>query len=71
MSHEKWLLEIYRLEDASSSLISTHELIVLHRPGLRSSRMPEMRFTVREPAHATAADRTTLLDLRAQGLTSA
>ena len=67
MSHEKWLLEIYRVEDASSSLISPHEFNSLALLRITVVENAEMRFTVRQPAHATAADRITLLDLRAQG----
>jgi hypothetical protein len=67
MSHEKWLLEIYRVEDASSSLISTHEFNSLASLRITIVENAGMRFIVREPARATAADRLTLLDLRAQG----
>lgn len=67
MSREKWLLEIYRVGDALSSLISTHEFNSLASLRVAIVENRGMTFIVRQPTHATAADRITLLDLRAQG----
>jgi hypothetical protein len=64
MSREKWVLEIYRPQTGANVSISTHEF-----QSLASLRIAIVgrAFIVREPTHVTAADRTTLLDLRAQG----
>jgi hypothetical protein len=66
MSREKWLLKIYRAADASTSLISTHEFNGLASLRIAIVENRGMTFIVRQPTHATAADRITLLDLRAQ-----
>ena len=65
MNREKWLLEIYRIGDASPSL--THEFNSLTSLRIAIVENRGMKFVVREPTHATASDRSTLLDLRAQG----
>jgi hypothetical protein len=67
MSREKWSLEIYRVGDTSSSLISAHKFNSLASLRIAIVENRGMTFIVREPTHATAADRITLLDLRAQG----
>jgi hypothetical protein len=63
MTPEKWVLEIYR----GHSLISRLEFDSI--PALRTAVVENRgrMFIVRAPTHATAADRITLLDLRAQG----
>jgi hypothetical protein len=65
MTRDKWILEIYR--PASKSPMATHEFNSL--ASLRIAIVENLgnAFVVRAPEHATAADRTTLLDLRAQG----
>jgi hypothetical protein len=63
MTPEKWVLEIY----LGHSLISRLEFDNI--PALRTAVVENrgQMFIVKAPAHATAADRITLLDLRAQG----
>ena len=63
----KWVLEIYRRAGDPSSLSATHEFNSLASVRIAIVENRGMKFVVREPAHTTAADRTTLLDLRAQG----
>jgi hypothetical protein len=67
MMHDKWVLDIYRRAGDQGSLIATHEFNSLASLRITVVENRGMAFLVREPAHATAADRTTLLDLRAQG----
>jgi hypothetical protein len=66
MSHDKWILDIYR-EGDSNAPIASHEFNSLASLRIAIVENRGMTFIVREPPHATAADRTTLLDLRAQG----
>jgi hypothetical protein len=67
MSHDKWRLEIYRRQGTLSSLISTHEFNSVASLRIAIVENGGMMFLVREPSDATTADRSTLLDLRAQG----
>ena len=65
MRSDKWVLEMYRA-NAGGDLITTAEF---ETSMLRSAiaETHDKKFIVRLPAYATAADRITLLDLRAQG----
>ena len=67
MSREKWVLEIYRPQTGANVSISTHEFQSLASLRIAIVETRGRAFIVREPTHVTAADRTTLLDLRAQG----
>lgn len=67
MIADKWTLEIYRLASDPASLIATHEFNSLSSLRITIVENRGMSFVVREPPHAAATDRTTLLDLRAQG----
>lgn len=67
MIADKWTLEIYRLASDPRSLLATHEFNSLASLRITIVENPGKKFVVGLPAHATAADRNTLLDLRAQG----
>jgi hypothetical protein len=66
MNADKWTLEIYRRSDPGS-LIETHEFNSLASLRITIVENRGMVFVIREPVYATATDRKTLLDLRAQG----
>jgi len=68
MSGNKWILEVYPVRRASED----HPVITLEFENLPQLRIaltniPNHKYIVEMPAGATAADRVTLLDLRAQG----
>jgi len=67
MSSEKWRLEIYNPDEASNSPVATCEFNSLASLRITIVENPGRKFVVELPAHATAADRNTLLDLRSQG----
>ena len=67
MSSEKWTLEIYQPEEAANSPAATCEFNSLASLRITIVENRGMTFVVKAPAHVTAEDRTTLLDLRAQG----
>ncbi len=67
MIADRWTLEIYRHAGDPSSLIATHEFNSLASLRITIVENRGMAFVIREPAHSTAMDRKTLLDLRAQG----
>ena len=67
MSSDMWVLEIYRSASDPGSLIETHEFNSLASLRIAIVENRGMIFVVREPIHATAADRATLIDLRTQG----
>lgn len=67
MSRDKWKLEIYRRQGTLNALVSTHEFNSVASLRIAIVENGGMTFIVREPSDATTADRTTLLDLRAQG----
>jgi hypothetical protein len=68
MSGNKWILEVYLVRKASAD----HPVITLEFENLPQLRIaltniPNHKYVVEMPTSATAADRITLLDLRAQG----
>ncbi len=67
MIADRWTLEIHRGAGEPGSLIATHEFNSLASLRITIVENRGMAFVIREPAHATATDRKTLLDLRAQG----
>ena len=67
MSRDRWVLEIYRDAGPPANLIATHEFNSLASLRITVVENRGMTFIVREPVHAAASDRNTLLDLRAQG----
>ena len=67
MSRDRWILEIFPRADDPGSLVATHEFNSLASLRITIVEHRGMTFVIREPAHATATDRKTLLDLRAQG----
>lgn len=67
MMRDMWVLEIYRRAGDPGSLIAKHEFNSLASLRITVVENRGMTFVVREPAHATATDRKTLLDLRAHG----
>ena len=69
ISTDKWTLKIYDNEQASSLTIATHEFNSLASLRITIVENPGLTFVVHAPELATAADRNTLLDLRAQGFT--
>jgi hypothetical protein len=66
MSREIWVLEIYR-SGGGGDRIATLEFAALPLLRIALSENRGKKFIVEMPADVTAADRTTLLDLRAQG----
>jgi hypothetical protein len=69
MSRDGWMLEIYRRAGDPGSLAATLEFNSLSSLRITIVENRGMVFVVREPVHATATDRKTLLDLRAQAST--
>lgn len=67
MSRDRWTLEIYRRNADPGSLVATHEFNSLASLRITIVENRGMVFVVEAPMHATASDRKTLLDLRAQG----
>jgi hypothetical protein len=67
MSRDRWTLEIYRRVSDPGSIVATHEFNSLASLRITIVENRGMVFVVQAPKHATAADRKTLLDLRAQG----
>ena len=69
MSGSKWILEVYLVKMASVvDHIATIEFDSLVQLRLALARTHDRKYIVELPADASAADRITLLDLRAQGI---
>jgi hypothetical protein len=66
MSQKQWMLKIYQ-SGGEGDRIATMEFATLPLLRIAIAENRGKKFTVEPPAHATAADRITLLDLRAQG----
>jgi len=63
---DKWVLEIYRGLGGGDHIARVEfESLSLLRAAITETH--DKKFIVDLPAHATAADRLTLLDMRAQG----
>ena len=67
MSLGMWTLEVYRPEKGLKSPIALYEFHSLASLRITIIENRGCTFVVRAPEHVTAADRKTLLDLRAQG----
>jgi hypothetical protein len=68
MSGNKWILEVYLVGKASEDRpVITLEFENLPQLRIALTNIPNHKYIVEMPAGATAADRVTLLDLRAQG----
>jgi hypothetical protein len=68
MSGNKWILEVYLIGKASEDRpVITLEFENLPQLRIALTNIPNHKYIVEMPAGATAADRVTLLDLRAQG----
>ena len=65
MSREKLMLEIYRAETSEHVATMEFDSLPLLRVALAENR--DKKFIIEPPTNATAEDRITLLDLRAQG----
>jgi hypothetical protein len=67
MSAGRWILEVYRAETAGDDYVETFEFENLPQLRIALGSIPDRKFVVKMPAGATAADRNTLLDMRARG----
>lgn len=66
MKSDKWVLEIYRALGGGNHIATAQfESLSLLRAAIIETH--DKKFIVELPARATAADRITLLDMRAQG----
>ena len=67
MSGTKWILEVYLVLSVSENPMVTLKFDNLSQLRLALANLPDHKYIVEVPSSATAADRITLLDLRAQG----
>ena len=67
MSERKWILEVYQATSAGDNQVISLEFESLPQLRLALTTMHDHKFIVEIPSDATAADRNTLLDMRAQG----
>jgi hypothetical protein len=67
MSGSKWILEVYLVLSDGEDPVITLEFDNLSQLRLALANIPDHKYIVVLPGSASAADQTTLLDLRAQG----
>jgi hypothetical protein len=68
VSDSKWILEVYRATSAGDDHVITLKFESLLQLRLALIGIRDHKFIAQLPAYATAADRSALLDMRAQGL---